>query len=149
MLHTAAIGRCTAMSSPANISDDLPAAHVPAAARLLARSMRDSPLHQRVFGNDAASLEPLLHGGFERVLHQQRASGRALGAYQSRELMAVVGMFGPGHCLPNLRDKLALLPILVRARALRSLPRIQTWLRIWSQHDPAFEHWRLGPAATG
>lgn len=110
--------------------------------------MRDNPLHERVFGSDAASLDPLLRAGFARVLRQQRDSGRVLGAYQSGQLMAVVGMFGPGHCLPNLRDKLALLPPLVRARALRSLPRIRTWLRIWSRHDPAFDHWHLGPAAV-
>lgn len=121
---------------------------IPAAARILAASMRDNPLHPAVFGTDAARLEPLLYAGFYRVLSQQLRSGRVMAIHDSRQLVAVAGMFAPGHCLPDLRDRLTLLPALVRAGALHRLLRIHTWLRIWSRHDPDCAHWHLGPAAV-
>lgn len=121
---------------------------VPAGARILAQGMLDNPLHHAVFGDDVARVEPLLYAGFCRVLRQQQHGGRVLGIHQSHRLVAVAGMFAPGHCLPNLPDKLALLPPLLRAGALHRLLRIRTWLRIWSRHDPTFAHWHLGPAAV-
>src|SRR3546814_4907085 len=57
-------------------------------------------------------------------------------------------MVPPDHCQPTLRDKLGMLRILARGRALRRLPRIWHWLRIWARHDPGFDHWHLGPAAV-
>ena len=128
--------------------DTLSACEIPAAARILAQGMRDNPLHAAVFGTNAARVEPLLYAGFCRVLRQQLHSSRVLCVHQSRRLVAVAGMFAPGHCLPDLRDKLTLLPPLLRAGALHRLLRIRTWMRVWARHDPTFAHWHLGPAAV-
>lgn len=119
-----------------------------AAARLLAGSMADNPLHQRVFGSDAARLEPLLEAAFARLLRRQMRTGAVLGAYQHDILVGVAAMVPPGHCQPGLGGKLAMLPILARAGVLHRLPRIVRWLRTWANHDPAFPHWHLGPAAV-
>lgn len=121
---------------------------IPAAARLLAGSMRDNPLHQRVFVSPDARLEPLLAKAFTRLLRRQMRTGQVLGAYEGDVLVGVAVMVPPGHCQPSLQEKLAMLSILARGRALRRLPRIRVWLRTWARHDPAFDHWHLGPAAV-
>ena len=121
---------------------------VTAAARLLAASMRDNPLHQRVFASEDARLEPLLASAFACLLHRQMRNGHVLGAYEGDVLVGVAAMVPPGHCQPGLQEKLAMLLILARGRALRRLPRIGCWLRTWARHDPEFDHWHLGPAAV-
>lgn len=118
------------------------------AARLLAGSMRDNPLHRRVFGGDETRLEPLLTGAFSHLLRRQMGNGLVLAAYDREALVGVVAMVAPGHCQPGLKDKLGMLMVLARAGALRRLPRIQCWLASWKRHDPDFDHWHLGPAAV-
>lgn len=121
---------------------------ITAAARLLAASMRDNPLHQRVFASEGERLEPLLEDAFARLLRRQMRTGVVLGAYEHGVLVGVAAMVPPGHCQPGLLEKLAMLAILARGRALHRLPRIQHWLRAWARHDPKFDHWHLGPAAV-
>jgi GNAT superfamily N-acetyltransferase len=118
------------------------------AARLLAGSMRDNPLHQRVFAIDDARLAPLLASAFARLLHRQMRTGHVLAAYEGDVLVGVAAMVPPGQCQPGLREKLAMLSILARGRALRRLPWVGHWLRAWARHDPRFDHWHLGPAAV-
>lgn len=122
-------------------------ASIPAAAGLLAASMRDNPLHQRVFAG-GLGIEPLLATAFARLLHRQMRTGHVLGAYEGDVLVGVAAMVPPGRCQPGPWEKLAMLPILARGRSLRHLPRIHRWLRAWARHDPGFDHWHLGPAAV-
>jgi len=119
-----------------------------AAARLLAGSMRDNPLHQRVFAGEDARLEPLLANAFVRLLRRQMGTGHVLGAYEGDVLVGVAAMVPPGHCQPSLHERLAMLSLLARGQALWRLPWIRHWLRTWARHDPAFDHWHLGPAAV-
>lgn len=110
--------------------------------------MRDNPLHQRVFGTDPTRLEPLLAGAFADLLQRQMATGRVLGALADDELVGVVGMAAPGACQPSWSQRLAMLNLLVQARALHRLPRIVRWLWHWARLDPTEAHWHLGPAAV-
>jgi ribosomal protein S18 acetylase RimI-like enzyme len=118
------------------------------AARLLAASMRDNPLHERVFAGSDARLEPMLASAFARLLQRQIRAGLVLAAYDDEALVGVAAMVAPGHCQPALRERLAMVPILARGRALRYLPHIQRWLHAWARQDPDFDHWHLGPAAV-
>lgn len=120
---------------------------IPAAARLLAGSMSDNPLHLRVFGN-APRLEPMLEEAFSCLLRRQIRTGIVFGAYEDEALVGVATMVPPGQCQPGLLQQLSMLQVLARGGALRRLPRIRHWLRTWKQHDPAFDHWHLGPAAV-
>jgi len=122
-------------------------ASIPAAARLIAASMADNPLHLRVFGN-AARLEPMLEEAFARLLRRQMRTGVVLGAYEGDVLVGVAAMVPPGHCQPGLLEQVAMLPVLARGGALHRLPRIRHWLRTWKRFDPGFDHWHLGPAAV-
>lgn len=121
---------------------------VPAAARLLARSMRDNPLHRRVFGQRDAHVEPLLEGAFAAVLRAQMRTGRVLCAYRNDARVGVVGMAAPGTCRLGWRERLIMFDVLVRGRALHRLPQVARWLWIWMRHDPRENHWHLGPAAV-
>lgn len=126
----------------------LPQASIADAARLLAASMRDNPLHQRVFASGDARLEPLLATAFVRLLRRQMRVGCVLGAYEGDVLVGVAAMVPPGHCQPDLQEQVAMLSILARGRALHRLPWIGHWLRTWARQDPQFDHWHLGPAAV-
>lgn len=126
----------------------LTAAAIPAAARLLARSMRDNPLHRRVFGASEARIEPLLEGAFVAVLEMQMRTGLVLSAWRDNDLVGVVGMAAPGTCRLGWHERFAMLRVLVRGRALHRLPHILRWLSVWMRRDPRFEHWHLGPAAV-
>lgn len=118
------------------------------AARLLAASMRDNPLHRRVFGENEAKVEPLLKNAFARLLQRQLRFGLVLGAFDGRTLVGVAAMVPPGHCQPPLQEKARMLALLAREGLLQRLPYIHRWLRIWARQDPAVEHWHLGPAAV-
>lgn len=118
------------------------------AARLLAGSMRDNPLHRSVFGGDEARLEPLLADSFGRLLERQLRHGLVLGAHDGPAMVGVVAMVEPGWCQFGIRDKLGMLGPLARGGALHRLPRIQRWLGVWKRHDPDVDHWHLGPAAV-
>jgi ribosomal protein S18 acetylase RimI-like enzyme len=118
------------------------------AAQLLAGSMRDNPLHRRVFGDDEAQLARLLATAFARLLQRQLRSGLVLGAFDGATLVGVAAMVPPGHCQSPLQEKLSMLAILAREGLLRRLPDIHQWLRIWARQDPASDHWHLGPAAV-
>lgn len=117
------------------------------AARLLAGSMRDNPLHQRLFSG-SAHIEPLLTAAFIRLLQRQMRTGLVLGAFDGQVLVGVAAMVPPGHCQPTLREKLAMLAILFRAGVWHHLPKIHHWLQIWAHEDPEVDHWHLGPAAV-
>ncbi len=118
------------------------------AARLLAGSMRDNPLHRRIFGEDEAQLERLLANAFARLLQRQLECGLVLGAFEGTTLVGLAAMVPPGHCQPPLREKLGMLASLARERHLHRLPAIHRWLRTWAQQDPASDHWHIGPAAV-
>src|SRR3546814_15970841 len=83
---------------------------IPAAARLLAASMADNPLHQRVFGSDGARPEPLLENAFAHLLRRQMRTAHVLGAYENDVLVGVAAIVPPGHCPLSLQEKLAMLP---------------------------------------
>ena len=118
------------------------------AARLLAGSMTDNPLHRRVFGDNEAHLARVLTTAFTRLLRRQLRSGLVLGAFDGLTLVGVAAMVPPGHCQPPLQEKLHMLAILAREGLLWRLPNIYRWLRIWAQQDLACDHWHLGPAAV-
>lgn len=123
-------------------------AFIEPAARLLADSMHDNPLHRRVFGDKEMQLARLLNTAFARLLQRQLESGLVLGAFDGTKLVGVAAMVPPGHCQPPLHEKLSMLAILAREGQLWRLPNIHRWLRIWARQDPTDDHWHLGPAAV-
>ena len=118
---------------------------MPEAVAMLARGMRDNPLHLAVFGDDPGRREALIERTFAagadtlawhaHMLVARDADGRIVGA---------CGMQPPGKCQPTPRQSLRLLPA-----ALKGGPGIAgrtfRWLGAWSKQDPKEPHWHVGP----
>jgi ribosomal protein S18 acetylase RimI-like enzyme len=113
---------------------DLRVDETAAAAGVLGHGMRDNPLHQCVFGADAARRESALRRLFTELLAQCHPKGAILGAFAGDDLVGVCAMVRPGRCQAGLREKLGL-------AALR-------WTSAWTRHDPQEPHWHLGPVGV-
>lgn len=123
-------------------------AQLTAAARLCAHSMRDNPLHVRVFGADQERRLKRLQRFFAALLPYVYRKGLLLGAYEHDRLIAVCGMLPPGHCMPTRGEMLRLLPALIRSNSPSGLFALRHWLDTWARHDLPEPHWHLGPLAV-
>jgi GNAT superfamily N-acetyltransferase len=119
-----------------------------AAAELLARGMRDNPLHQRAFGTDADRRERALARFFTPVLRQVEANGAVLGAHRGATLVGVLGMALPGRCQPTLSEALRIVPALIAGNGPGVPLRVVRWTRAWARRDPRDPHWHLGPVGV-
>ncbi len=118
------------------------------AADLVARGMRDNPLHVAAFGEDVARRERRLGAMMSAVLPMVAAKGVLLGAYRGGTLVGVTGLVEPGLCQPSPSESLRLLPRIVTRVGPAGLLRMGTWLGTWSKHDLGEPHWHLGPVAV-
>jgi GNAT superfamily N-acetyltransferase len=134
---------------PADIAiRDLRRDEMPQAATLLARGMRDNPIHRRIFGDDPERRRRGLLALYGRVLPQIRSKGRVVGVHLDGGLAGVLGMTEPGRCQPRPREMLALVPSLVLRCGPATLLRLRRWATEWGRHDLEEPHWHLGPAAV-
>jgi GNAT superfamily N-acetyltransferase len=118
------------------------------AAELLARGMRDNPLHQRAFGTDADRRERALARFFTPVLRQVEANGAVLGAHRGATLVGVLGMAMPGRCQPTLGEALRIVPALIAGDGPGPLLRVLRWTREWARRDLREPHWHVGPVGV-
>jgi ribosomal protein S18 acetylase RimI-like enzyme len=120
---------------------------VPAAVEVLARGMRDNPIHVAAFGKDPGlrlrALRRMFTGLFGVVRHEQRVC-----AVDDDD--AIVGFMvaaAPGSCRPSsaqtTRMAWPLLPL-----GPRPLARVGSWQRAWGRHDPHQAHSHFGPLAV-
>ncbi len=123
----------------------LPASELPAAADLLARAMRDDPMHRAVFGPDAAHRVDRLRCLFAALLP---VMGRLpLSAWDGDRLVGVLGHFAPGTCRLSVLQRLRIAWPL-RTFGPAELWRLHRWLCASEAHDPVEPHWHLGPVAV-
>jgi GNAT superfamily N-acetyltransferase len=120
----------------------------PGAVRILARGMRDNPLHVRAFDADAEHRARFLESMFGAVVRQQLGRGSVLGAFHDDELVGVGGMMPPGRCPATLSGKVAALSALLLGSGLGNSQRVLQWLSDWADTDASVEHWHLGPMAV-
>lgn len=121
---------------------------LPSAAAVLARGMRDNPVHVPVFGGPPARREHALRELFTEVLHQYQTKGIILGAFEDGQLLGVCAMVEPGQCQPSAVAKIRLFSVLVRGAGLGAAIRAARWAAGWARHDPPTAHWHLGPVAV-
>jgi GNAT superfamily N-acetyltransferase len=128
---------------------ELQRAELHGAARLLGRAMRDNPIDARAFGiqNDERRRRAVTRF-FVPVLHGLYRRGLVLGAFCESTLVGVYGMARPGLCQPTALEKLNVVPWVLFGNPLSTIPRVLTWGREWSRHDPLEPHWHLGPVAV-
>lgn len=121
---------------------------LPAAVGIVARGMRDNPLHIAALGNDANQRTNRLTGMFKVALPLVLSKGLVLGAFDDQTLVGIAGMIAPGHCQPTLMEKLTLTPRVVPAVGFEAAARVRSWLDQWAKYDLRQPHWHLGPVAV-
>jgi len=121
---------------------------IAAAAGIIARGMRDNPLHVAAFGDNPEERGGRLLRLFNSVLPMALSKGVVLGAFDNQTLVGVAGMLPPGRCQPSTMDKLALVPRIVPAVGGGAFARVSRWTEIWARHDLREPHWHLGPVAV-
>jgi ribosomal protein S18 acetylase RimI-like enzyme len=118
---------------------------IPAAVGVLARGMRDNPIHVAALGPDPDRRERLLGKLFASMFRHM--DQRALCARRDGELVGVCGRLPPGACRPTAVQGLRMSPSLA-AGGPRTLIRTMRWVGAWSKRDPDERHEHLGPVAV-
>jgi GNAT superfamily N-acetyltransferase len=118
------------------------------AIEVIARGMRDNPLHIQALGADPEARIAGLKRIFGNVLPVISRKGVLLGAFCGGELVGVTGMLSPRNCQPTPLEMLTLLPKILSTVGARSFGRVGRWLHEWRKHDPSEPHWHLGPVAV-
>lgn len=114
------------------------------ASSVVARGMRDNPLHVAAIGDDPERRVRVMRRVFSRVL---TLPGRpTLGAWDGDRLVGVAASAEPGRCQPSPRDQLRLAPAMVMAGS--AAPRMARWLSTWGNQDPDRAHSHFGPLAV-
>ncbi|MBA2644732.1 MAG: GNAT family N-acetyltransferase [Solirubrobacterales bacterium] len=135
------------MSGAADLAvDDLGREHVQEAVGVLARGMRDNPVHVAAWGPDPERrrriIERLFSGLFRVFAAQTPICVRREG-----RIVAATGIAPAGTCQPTARQSLALTPAML-SMGPRSLARTGRWIRAWAARDPDEPHVHLGPLAV-
>jgi ribosomal protein S18 acetylase RimI-like enzyme len=121
---------------------------LPDAIAIIARGMRDNPLHISALGHETGTRADRLQRMFALVLPMMLKKGVLLGAFGDNTLVGVAGMVPPGQCQPTVTENVTLLPRMIPAIGFRAFARVGGWLAAWGKHDLAEPHWHLGPVAV-
>jgi GNAT superfamily N-acetyltransferase len=125
---------------------DLPVCAFEEAVGVLARGMRDNPIHVAAFGPDPDRRERC-QTRLMRCLFAHNAHNRPIGAWRDGALVGVAGLLVDGGCHPNAGEALRRLPALA-AMGPRTASRMTSWLGVWHAHEPGEPHGHLGPVAV-
>ena len=117
-----------------------------AAAAVLARGMRDTPVHLAAFGEDPLGRERVLERFFGAFLPIMRQEG-PICARRRGEIVGVLGLAPPGTCQPSPWHEIRLLPAVLRPGPAATL-RTFRWFFQWQRRDPEERHWHLGLVAV-
>jgi len=125
---------------------DLRPAEVPEAVGVLARGMRDNPLHVAAYGDDPER-RFRCHARLMRGLFRAIPAQQPICAVRHGRLVGVTGVAPAGTCQPTAIQRLRLLPSVV-ALGPRTAARVGRWISVWAKRDPDESHVHLGPLAV-
>lgn len=114
---------------------------------VLARGMRDNPMHVAAIGHDPGKRERALRMMFGSLAQRPVYYKHSFMAVIDGEIVGVCGIVEPGQCAPSTVEKLRMLPTLVRLGPGVSR-RASSWLGDWAKIDPKTPHWHIGPVAV-
>jgi ribosomal protein S18 acetylase RimI-like enzyme len=118
---------------------------VPAAVRVLARGMRDNPIHVAALGDDPERRVRMLTRMFDGLFrHMDNAP---IVARRDGEVVGVLGIADSPACMPSPSQMLRLAPAFVRSGPVTTM-RVARWMKAWQARDPAQPHSHLGPVAV-
>jgi ribosomal protein S18 acetylase RimI-like enzyme len=113
---------------------------------VLARGMRDNPLHIAAFGEDPELRLRRFRTLMSAAFSVKDFSHTLVARREDGVIVGVCGMMPPGDCVPNFKQRLRLLPTLLHIGP-RAAGRAMRWMGVWQKHDPEERHWHLGPLA--
>lgn len=116
------------------------------AVGLIARGMRDNPLHIAAYGADPER-RVRCHARLVRGLFDSFPAQQPICATRDGTLVGVTGVAPVGTCRPTVGQRLRLLPR-VAAFGPRSAALVGRWMSTWARHDPDEPHVHLGPLAV-
>jgi GNAT superfamily N-acetyltransferase len=122
---------------------DLRRDEFPVAVAVLARGMRDNPLHVAAFGTNPERRGRLLEGQFG-ALFELMTEQTPICAVENDTIVCVTGIAPPGTCRPSGPQRLRFLPAILRAGP-RAVGQVGRWLAAWGKRDPDEPHSHLGP----
>ena len=125
---------------------DLRPEEVPEAVGVLARGMRDNPLHVAAYGDDPER-RLRCHARLMRGVFRVFSAQQPICAIRDGTLVGVTGVAPAGTCQPTATQRLRLLPGVV-ALGPRTAARVGGWISSWTKHDPDEAHVHLGPLAV-
>jgi ribosomal protein S18 acetylase RimI-like enzyme len=125
---------------------DLRPGEVSEAVGVLARGMRDNPLHVAAYGDDP-DRRLRCHARLMRGLFRAFPAQQPICALRKGTLVAVTGVAPVGTCQPTAAQRLRLLPSLIALRP-RTASRVGKWISAWARRDPEEAHVHLGPLAV-
>ncbi|WP_336713142.1 GNAT family N-acetyltransferase [Arthrobacter sp. USHLN218] len=125
---------------------ELRRAELPAAVEVIARGMRDNPIHLAAYGTDPEQ-RLHCHARLIRALLTAKPEMQLLGATRDGRLVAVAGVSPAETCQPTPRQLLRMLPQLTLLGPRAAL-RVRAWTNTWAAYDPTESHVHLGPVAV-
>ncbi|MCD6725809.1 MAG: GNAT family N-acetyltransferase [Solirubrobacteraceae bacterium] len=125
---------------------DLPASERRAAAAVLARGMRDNPLHVAAYGPSPERREAT-HRRLMTAFLRSTRHDRPIGVWRDGRLVACAGAVSDGRCRPGIGRVVVTLPTLARLGPGTAI-RVGRWARAWLDRDPDTPHVHLGPLAV-
>ena len=114
---------------------------------VLARGMRDNPLHVAAFGENPEQRRRRFRGLMTAAFSVRDFSHTLVARREDGVIVGVCGMLPPGDCLPDFGQRLRLLPTLLSIGP-RVAGRAMRWMGVWHKRDPEERHWHLGPLAV-
>ena len=125
---------------------DLRPEETPQAVAVLARGMRDNPLHFAAYGKDPER-RLRCHARLMRAVFRAFSAQQPICAIRDGTLVGITGVAPVGTCQATPMQRLRLLPSLV-ALGPRTAARAGSWISGWAKHDPHEAHVHLGPLAV-
>jgi ribosomal protein S18 acetylase RimI-like enzyme len=125
---------------------DLLAADLDEAIGVVARGMRDNPLHVAAYGLDPGR-RLKCHARLTRAFFEVFTDQQPICAVREGRIVGLTGAAPPGNCQPTAVQRLKLVPALL-VLGPRTAARVGSWMNTWAKHDPAEPHVHLGPLAV-
>ena len=125
---------------------DLRPDEVPNAVAVLARGMRDNPIHVAAFGDDPDRRRRYLERLFTALFDVMTAQ-TPICAVDAGEIVGATGIAPPGGCRPSRGQRLRLTPTMLLFGP-RTSARVGRWFGAWAGRDPDEPHSHLGPLAV-
>jgi len=125
---------------------DLRPEEIPEAVGVLARGMRDNPLHVAAYGDDPER-RLRCHARLMRGMFRAFTAQRPICAIREGTLVGVTGVAPAGTCQPTASQRLQLLPTMLALGPQTAL-RVGRWVSSWAERDPEEAHVHLGPLAV-